>query len=354
MPHAKAIILGPTPPPYGGVAVFVSALYRSARSRGVKLWTFSDEQTKDDRVRYLKPFRLELLPSLIRDAFKARVIDNSYFAIEYPHKIFVPLWILGNLLLRFEWVKVFLDGSLPFRYPGFGRIQRLLFHSAIKSVTEFVVVNEELKLWLLNEIGVRQNVTIIPCLLPMSATLDTSLPEHLDRAIARHAKQVCSIGIFIPAYGFKEAAEAVARIRAESGDDIGLILIDGAYNNDDSYRRQVLEGRDWITVMTKLPRPLVLQVLKRSNVFVRPFGLESYGISRVEALWCGVPVVATRAGETRGMFLYDYGDQNGLIRQMKAALLNSNQQEILHWSAVFQKEAEENLRDLIKMIGIEV
>jgi glycosyltransferase involved in cell wall biosynthesis len=332
----------------------VSALYGFVRGRGVRLWTYSDHRTQDENVRYLKPFHLNVIPSLIREAFKARIIDSSYFAVEYPHKIFVPLWIAGKLLLRIKWVKIFLDGSLPHRYPSFNPIERLLFHSAIKCVAEFVVVNEDLEAWLRNEIGIRQKVTVIPCLLPMPAeTLVASLPEDLDQAISGHAKQACSIGVFIPAYGFKEAAEAVEQIRAESGEDIGLILIDGAYVSDDDYRSEVLAGREWITVLVKVPQPLVLQILNRSNVFIRPFGVESYGISRVEAIWCGVPVVATNAGETRGMLLYNHGDQEGLVKQIKVALYNSTEQDVQSWATLFQTEAEQNLRDLIKVMGLE-
>src|SRR5438876_1858718 len=145
MPHSKIVILGPTPPPYGGVAIFVSALWREVSKRGVKLWTFSDEQQADKRLTYLKPFRLKLIPALMREAFKARIIDSSYIAIEHPHKVLLPMWIVGKLVLRFEWVKIFHDGSLPSRYPGFTRIEKTLIHAAIRSVTEYIVVNEKLR-----------------------------------------------------------------------------------------------------------------------------------------------------------------------------------------------------------------
>ncbi|HEX9628494.1 MAG TPA: glycosyltransferase, partial [Pyrinomonadaceae bacterium] len=171
--------------------------------------------------------------------------------------------------------------------------------------------------------------------------------------ISRHAKKVCSIGVFIPGYGFKEVADAIARIRADSGEDIGLMLVDCGYVRNPKFESEVFIDRDWITVVANVPQSTVLQILKHSDLFVRAFGLESYGLSRVEAIWCGVPVVATRAGETRGMLTYDYGDQEGLVAQIKSALLNSNKQEILRWSSVFQKEAEQNLRDLIERIGIE-
>ena len=355
MAKSKTIVLGPTPPPYGGVSIFVSTLYRSVRARGVKLWTYPDRETNDENERFLQPFRVRLVPSLIRDAFKARIVDSSYFALEHPHKILLPLWIISKLLLGFEWVKIFHDGSLPSRYPGFSRIEKLLFRSAIRSVTEFVVVNEYLRAWLRNEIGVIQQVSVIKSLLPIpDDAFNASLHERIGRAIAARAKTACSIGVFIPGYGFKEVAEAVEEIRVETGEDIGLVLIDCGYIHNPSYESEVFADRNWITVLASIPQPVVLQVLKRSDVFVRAFGLESYGLSRVEAIWCGVPVVATRAGETRGMLLYDYGDQEGLVNQIKEALFNPTEQDVQRWAALYKREAEENLRDLIKVIGLEV
>jgi len=323
--------------------------------RGVKLWTYSDELREDENVRFLKPFRFKTVTSLIKDAFKARIIDSSYFAIEHPHKILLPAWIISKLLLRFEWVKIFHDGSLPSRYPSFTRIEKVLVRAAIDSATEFIVVNEKLRDWLRDQFGVTQKISVISSLLPLPPdAFDASLHKSLDKAILRHAKRICSIGVFIPGYGFKEVADGLARIREETSEDIGLVLVDCGYVHNPKFESEVFADRDWITVVANVPQSTVLQILKRCDVFVRAFGLESYGLSRVEALWSGVPVVATRAGETRGMLLYDYGDQDGLVRQMKAALLDSNKQEILHWSAVFQKEAEENLQNLVTAIGLKV
>jgi len=350
---SKIIILGPTPPPYGGVAIFVSTLWAAVRDRGVRLWTFSDEQKKDERVRYLKPFSFALIPSLIRDAFKARIIDSSYFAIEHPHKVILLLWIISRLLLRIEWIKIFHDGSLPSRYPTFTRIERLLVRTAMKSVTEFVVVNEALRLWLQNKVGVRQGISVIKSLLPIAAgSFNRPLPEDIGKAISRHAKQVCSIGVFIPGYGFGEVADAVAQIRAETGADVGLVLIDCGYVSNPGYEAKVCAGRNWISLIRNVPRTVVLQVLKQSDLFVRAFGLESYGLSRIEAIWCGVPVVATRAGETRGMLVYDYGDQEGLIKQIKEALFDAKKQDVQSWAMLFQKEAEQNLQRLLETIRL--
>jgi len=128
------------------------------------------------------------------------------------------------------------------------------------------------------------------------------------------------------------------------------VLLDGGFVRDESYRDQVLWERDWITVLEKVPNPEIYEILKRSDVFVRAFADESYGISRIEALWCGLPVVATRAGETRGMLLYDFGDVDQLVSQLQAALLYPVMEEPNPWAERYRREAEENLRALARVL----
>jgi glycogen(starch) synthase len=352
----KIIILGPTPPPHGGVAIYVSTLFRALRGRGVRLWTYSSERTGEAGITYLKPFRLKLIFKLIRELCKARLIDSSYLAIEHPHKLILPLWIAGKVVLKFEWIKIFHDGSFPTRYPTFTALEKRLVGAAVRSIDQFIVVNEPLRDWLRDELGVTRKISVISSLLPLTPdALDANGNQAAAEAAGRNAKRVCSIGVFIPVYGFKEVAEAVAQLRNESGEDIELVLIDCGYVSNPGYEREVVTDRDWITTLVDAPRAKVLQVLRHCDVFVRAFGLESYGLSRVEAIWCGVPVVATRAGETRGMLLYDCGDQDALIDQIKIALNDSTDRrgEIEYWSTVFAKEAQQNLNALISAIGLE-
>ncbi len=55
---------------------------------------------------------------------------------------------------------------LPKRYPEFGALQRWLFHRAAKAVDEFVVVSEELRNWLAEEVKVTRPIIVVPGLLP--------------------------------------------------------------------------------------------------------------------------------------------------------------------------------------------
>jgi glycosyltransferase involved in cell wall biosynthesis len=223
-------------------------------------------------------------------------------------------------------------------------------------VDEFVVVGEELRRWLREELKVRQPIHVIPCLLPIPRRhLEAPLDAATEAALApyaRRAKRVCAVGVFIPDYGFAHVAEAAERLRAETGEDIGLVLLDGTFARDEEYRARVLGGREWITVLENVPNTGVYRILKQSDAFVRAVVREGYGISRVEATWCGLPVVATRAGETRGLLLYDFGDVPALARQLRTALFAPPLREVEHWAEQFRLEAEEHLRALERVLDL--
>jgi glycosyltransferase involved in cell wall biosynthesis len=351
----KVVLLGPYPPPHGGVSVYVSTLFEHLKARGLHLWTYGEREVQGASVRFMKDKRRELVPLILREGRGARVADCTHFLLEYPSAL-VPVWVLLRRVLGFEWVKILHDGSLPVRHARFGRARRALFRLAARSVTEFVVVSRELERWLREEVKVTRPVTHVGSLLPVPyRDAEGELPAEFEKEFSdarRRARRVCSAGAFIPEYGFLHAALAVERLRRETGEDVRLVLLDGDFARDEAYREEVLRGRPWVTVLRNVPHPDVFKILKRCDAFVRGFGLESYGLSRVEALWAGLPVVATRAGETRGMLLYDFGDVDELTRQLTRALGGGHAQETAGWAATYAREAEENLGAIAARLGL--
>jgi glycosyltransferase involved in cell wall biosynthesis len=355
----RIILFGPLPPPHGGVAIYMQALVAHFRGPNIRVWTYAGPKPDDPSIRFIAHRRLGTFWALIAEAREARILDASHFHLEYPNPLLLGVWLVLKRRLGFEWYKNILDGSLPKRYPQFGRLQRWLFHRALAAVDQFVVVSEDLRRWLQEDLNVSQPVTVVPCLLPplpmgtaeTATALSGDTAKLLEPWLA-HAKRVCSIGVFYPSYGFRDVAEAVEELRELTGKDIGLVLLDGAFVRDEIYRDEVLWERDWITVLEEVPNPEIYEILKRSDVFVRAFADESYGISRIEALWCGLPVVATRAGETRGMLLYDFGDVAQLIHQLQAVLLYPVREDPNPWAERYRQEAEENLQLLRQTLNL--
>jgi glycogen synthase len=351
----KVVLLGPYPPPHGGVSIYVKTLFEHLKARGLQLWTYGDREVHGPGVHFMRDKRRDLVPLLLREGRGARVGDCTHFLFEYPSAL-VPVWLVLKRLLGFEWVKILHDGSLPSRHASFKPVRRALFRLAAGGVTEFVAVSEELARWLREELRVTQPVSVVKSLLPVARGDETDvLPEGLEASLAdytRRALRVCSVGAFLPEYGFLHAAEAVERVRRETGEDVGLLLLDGDFAAEAPYREEVLRGREWVTVLKNVAHADVFRLMRRSQAFVRGFGLESYGLSRVEAIWCGLPVVATRAGETRGMLLYDFGDVDQLARQLVRVLSGEHSRETAEWAATYTREAEENLKAITANLGL--
>jgi glycosyltransferase involved in cell wall biosynthesis len=348
---SKIILLGPYPPPYGGVAVYIHTLKEFIKRFGF------DYEVKIYRERWdlssdcVRPTFISVYKNFSKVTGNDTCMDSCTFFLEYPSTRATFAWLLIKILKRFRWIKIIHDGTLPTRYKGFGFIEKILFRLSIQCVDEFIVVSEDLLLFLQKRINVKQRVLLIKSLLPLPPnTFEHSVPPEIMKLISQYDKLVSSIGVFTPNYGFEHIANAVEIIRQEFGINIGLLLIDGSFANDESYRSKVLRGRKWVVVLKNVPHAQVLQILMKSDVFVRGAALESYGLSRVEALWAGIPVVATRVGETRGMLLYDFGKEKELVQQIRRALFNPPTEDIKVWGDYFTKEANDNLMTLIRLI----
>ena len=168
----KVILLGPLPPPFGGVSVYLSLLFERLRGRAaVGVWAYYGDEAyaaREEGVRLFRHRRLGVVPLMLRGGYRARVLDATHFHLEHPHVLLLPVWLVLKHLLRVRWYKNVHDGSLPARHKGFKLTRRLLFRMAVSSVDEFVVVSEELRRWLRDEIKVRQPINVVPSLLPVA------------------------------------------------------------------------------------------------------------------------------------------------------------------------------------------
>ena len=351
----ERIIFGPLPPPYGGVSTFMSRLAADAADHGVRVWSYTGSLTPSGgAAEFFDHRRVEHIAALMRHGRGARITDSSHFHLEYPNPVLLPAWVAARSMLGFRWIKVLHDGSLPTRFAKFSATQRTLFHLAVRSIDEVVVVREELGRWLVNDADFCGEVHFIPALLPSAEDNDLSVSDELSGTLRQYKgrrRRICSVGAFIPSYGFHDVARAVEVLRSETGEDIGLLLADAGFARDDDYREQVLSGRPWIVVAEQVPQPEMRSVYQNSDVFVRAFEHESFGLSRIEALIAGIPVIATNVGETRGMLTYSYGDVDGICAHLRSLFSGEGLSDIEHWKAIFESEARENLRRYWQVIA---
>ncbi|MET8796510.1 glycosyltransferase [Nocardia sp. NPDC004568] len=141
----------------------------------------------------------------------------------------------------------------------------------------------------------RARTSVIPC----GVDLDRFTPDgpRADRS-ARH--RIVSVGRLVPRKGFDIAITAVARLR-----DTELVLVGGPddgrlTDNPEAQRLSALAGElgvaDRVHLLGQVPRTEMPPLLRSADVAVCTPWYEPFGITPLEAMACGVPVVAAAVG----------------------------------------------------------
>ncbi len=347
----NVVIFGPYPPPYGGVSIFGSQLFSLLEQAGARPILKIAGIHKEMPGQCVKPNTRSVIKHFAALERGAKIIDSSIYFVEYPQFLRTLAFLAVKKLKGLEWIKIIHDGTLPERFQQLSPLQRLAARLSLKFADKVVPVGTGLGAWLDTEFKLADPVTVISSLLPVEqAEKKHILPIVKEQKLDQFDALVCSIGAFTDLYGFDDIAIAVERLRSETGQNIGLVLVDGGFTQDENYRSQVLFRGDWIIPLEELPHRALLGLYDESDVFVRATSSESYGLSRVEALLNGLPVVATPIGETRGMLLYEPGDINGLSSQIRKALSTDTSSDIARWVLHYRDEAEHNQDAWLAMI----
>ncbi|WP_416562445.1 glycosyltransferase [Nocardia testacea] len=141
----------------------------------------------------------------------------------------------------------------------------------------------------------RTRTSVIPC----GVDLDRFAPDG-PRAARSSRHRVVSVGRLVPRKGFDIAITALARLR-----DTELILVggpdDGKLADDpEAQRLSALAGElgvaDRVHLLGQVPRTEMAPLLRSADVAVCTPWYEPFGITPLEAMACGVPVVAAAVG----------------------------------------------------------
>lgn len=349
----KIVIFGPYPPPYGGVNTFMSQLVAVLEGTDCSFELKIAERNTAFPDRSMSPNAINLFGHFAAVPRGSTVVDSSILFLPYPRILQTAMFIAAKFLKGLRWIKVIHDGTLPNRYQEFSALQRLTLRLSLAAADEVVAVGAELAGWLDSIHARPAPVRIISSLLPM---LTPAPGEPLDPAIedqlAGFDGIVCSTGTFTSVYGFDDIAIAVERLRAETGRNLGLVLVDGGFARDERYHAVVLSRGEWIIALQGLPHPDMLKLFRRASVFVRAAASESYGLSRVEAILCDLPVVATPVGETRGMFLFEHENIDQLTAQIGAALGEPKFAEMRQLAKRFRAEAVSNRDAWMELLNL--
>ena len=318
-PAMNVLLLGPYPPPHGGVQTNLTAIRRLVREQGgrcaVVNLTRHRRQDADDVFYPSSAWRtLALILRLSADVIHLHIGGDVTFRL-------LALALVCCALAPGRVVLTLHSGGYPESPAGRSAARRTLRGFVFRRLARVVVVNERLSDLFVERFGVQPDrVRLIPPhVLP--ATPDAkSVPPRLAEFLAAHEPAMLSVGWLQEEYDYPLQIEALARIQ-QACPRAGLaILGEGALESE--LRAQIAAspaGAD-VLLAGDVSHTEALAAIAACDVFLRTTRYDGDAISVREALHFGVPVITTDNGmRPPGDGVDTHGRLAGLGRRRFAA-----------------------------------
>ncbi len=341
----RVVLLGPYPPPHGGVQTNLAAIRGALLERGMG----------------------------------CQVINLTRFRQEDKDGIYYPqtTWGVLSLLLRLEYdvIHLHVGGDLRLRHAGLlwlcslipGKRVVFTFHSggypsspagqraaarsfrgfALRSVDCVIAVNQEL-VDLFRRFGVAPDRIrlIAPHACVDEASIAKQLPSTIADFFAAHHPAIVTVSGLEPEYDLPLQIEAVGHLR-RLYPSLGLAIVGGG-----SIEKEIREridnspDRGHLLMCGDVDHQIALAAVRRASLFWRTTWYDGDAISVREALQLGVPAIATDNGmRPAGVNLIAKGDLEGLCRVSKDLLANCPAQA----STACATSGDENLKAILKL-----
>lgn len=310
-------MVGPLPPPIGGISIHIRRLSGLLKSRGLECLVY-DESRNFSRESDIIPIRsykrfIFKIPFIQGDLFHFHTIDKRLRILLGYYKL------LGKkimLTIHGESLSQQLEHSSPL-------IRRLLLWS-LKSIDGIVCVNEATTQMLL-ELGFHSDkVKTIPAYLhPVEREEDVqAIPQHVykfmedaDFVISAngfirldHNKDLYGVDLLIELMRELKFRKLRVRLIFAALGTGGQSAEERGYYEELKQRvkkYQLTECFYWYEVEQTELYP----ILKKSNLFIRPTRMDGYGVSIAEALHFQVPSIASNVcRRPDGTILFSSGD----------------------------------------------
>lgn len=317
------LLVGPLPPPHGGISVHLAALRRGLNRAGVPCVVANLARSRPRRRRPLHDLGVGGaldLGSKVAACAARRWILHTHINGHNRRSWLVALGCgvaaarapSRYLTLHSGMVPDWLENGRPWR--------RALVRLVCRRYDAVVCVNEEIRsaLW---TAGVdAERLEVLPAYVP-SPPPRTEPPAWLQQWMERRDPVLATTLAFEPEYRFDLLVEAVAALRPRHP-KIGCLVMGTGSGEAEARRRLARAGlEESMLLLGDVAHPTCRRVMSMSDLFVRGTDRDGDAVSVREALALGVPVVASDVGSRPPeAILFEAGDLEGMVAAVNASL----------------------------------
>ena len=253
------------------------------------------------------PYSLTLT-SKMADIAKHEKLDvlHVHYAIPHATSAVVARQILEQQGIRIPVVTTLhgTDITLVGRDPSFAPVVTY----SINESDGVTAVSEYLKKETLNNFDIERDITVIPNFIDTERFKRQESSSLKQKLCPNCEKVLVHVSNFRPVKNAKLVVEIFHRLRKENAPIKLLLVGDGPDRMPAEHLARELGVYEDVRFMGK--QEAVQDILSVADVFVMPSGSETFGLAALEAMACGVPVVASNIGGLPE--LVDHGE-NGFL-----------------------------------------
>ncbi|HBC0990280.1 TPA: glycosyltransferase family 4 protein [Escherichia coli] len=174
-----------------------------------------------------------------------------------------------------------------------------------------VVPSEDMRSCLIHKMCRRPVVVVPPGMdfTELRKQADEALPEHIDVWLKKRASApvIVQVGMIRPEKGHDFMLEVLHRLKQQGGMRFYWLIVGGGHRKEAARLKAKIDslGMNDCVLMCGLLSP-VAPVYRIASLMVMPSRNEAFGIALVEAVSCGVPVMASRVGGIPSVIHHGY------------------------------------------------
>jgi glycogen(starch) synthase len=315
----KVLLLGPYPPPHGGVEISLALLYDFLRQQGIscEVINLTRHRKAEGNGIYYPTNAMDVIRLLLR---KKVEIVHLHIGGNVSWRL-LGLGLICSLLPGRKLVLTLHSGGYPTSPAGKSAHSMSLRGFLFRLFDRIIVVNQaQVEMFIAFGVPLAKIRLILPSSLP-GAIHDVSLPKTIVKFIASHDPVLLTVGGLEPEYDLPLQIEALGSLR-KTNPHAGLLIVGGGSLDVELRNRiQAAPYADHVLLAGDIPHQAVLRIMSLSHVLLRTTMYDGDSIALREALHFGLPVVATDNGmRPNGVTLTPVGDLDGLCRSVESIL----------------------------------
>ncbi|HEY0544316.1 MAG TPA: glycosyltransferase family 4 protein [Pyrinomonadaceae bacterium] len=289
----RILQIGPYAPPHGGVQTNLSAIRAALLKRGIPcsviVITRAVGEVSDGQDIYRPSNAFQLCWLMLR--LRYSIIHLHFGGMLSTRLVFLAL--LCSLMPRTKTLLTFHSGGYPKTPAGRSARPKTLRGFVFRRLDRIIAVNEEIA-EMFKKFGVAPaRIRIISPHVIIDPPRETLLPEFFEDFKQRHEPLLITVSGLERAYDLPTQIEALGLVR-ERFPRAGLVIVGSG-----SLEQKIREGIEsqpyapHILLCGDVAHPVTLRMMAESDLFLRTTLYDGDSISVREAMYLGIPVIAT-------------------------------------------------------------